>query len=237
MAAWGGNYSGQLGDGTVSQRTVPVAVNTASGVSALSGKVVTAVLAGGEHSLALCSDGTVAAWGDNYLGQLGTNLDLADMSAVPVAVNTSSNASALYARTVTAIAAGGEHSLALCSDGTVVAWGNDYNGQLGDDGWVGDATNAPVAVDMGDVTSAAVLALSAGADHSLAVCADGVVAAWGGNGDGELGDGTGTDSPGPVAVSATSANGSQGFAHVVSGPNGQPHPGRGLPALPRLKSP
>ena len=52
---------------------MPVAVNTASGVSALFGKTVVAVAAGDSHSLALCSDGTVAAWGYNTYGQLGDN--------------------------------------------------------------------------------------------------------------------------------------------------------------------
>ena len=52
---------------------MPVAVNTGSGVSALYGKTVVAIAAGSSHSLALCSDGTVAAWGYNAYGQLGDN--------------------------------------------------------------------------------------------------------------------------------------------------------------------
>ena len=61
------NQYGQLGDTTTTDRYLPVAVNTNSGV-ALFGKTVVAVAAGHSHSLALCSDGTVAAWGNNSDG-------------------------------------------------------------------------------------------------------------------------------------------------------------------------
>jgi hypothetical protein len=122
--AWGANFSGQLGDNTTTQRNAPVAVNTASGVSALFGKTVTAIAAGNYHNLALCSDGTVAAWGTNSQGQMGDTTTT--QRNAPVAVNTASGVSALFGKTVTAIALGAEHSLALCSDGTVAAWG--YNG-------------------------------------------------------------------------------------------------------------
>ncbi|MCX6879389.1 MAG: hypothetical protein NTW21_37145, partial [Verrucomicrobia bacterium] len=130
VAAWGFNGSGQLGDNATTSRTVPVAVNTASGVSALFGKTVVAVSAGGDHSMALCSDGTVAAWGSNAFGKLGDNTTTS--RTVPVAVNTASGVSALFGRTVVAVSAGGDHSMALCSDGTVATWGCNGYGALGD---------------------------------------------------------------------------------------------------------
>src|SRR5437899_168746 len=89
-----------------------------------------AIAAGGEHSLALKSDGTVVAWGDDCCGETTVPADLTG---------------------VVAIAGGGVHNLALKSDGTVVAWG--YNG-------VGQTT-VP-----GNLTG--VIAIAAGADHNLA---------------------------------------------------------------------
>ena len=68
--AWGLNDSGQLGNNSSTNTNLPFAV-TSSGI--LSGKIVTAVAAGSSHSLALCSDGSVAAWGANDWGQLGNN--------------------------------------------------------------------------------------------------------------------------------------------------------------------
>ncbi len=191
IVGWGDNSYGQLGDNTTTQRNTPVAVNTASGTSALFGKTVTAVAAGGFHSLAVCSDGTVAAWGSNNYGQLGDNTSMPHYA--PVAVNTTSGTSALFGKTVTAVAGGGSHSLALCSDGAVVAWG-DNNGQLGNNS--GTWSFAPVAVNTTSGTSAlfskAVTAISAGGKHSVALCSDGTVAAWGENFYGQLGDNTNT---------------------------------------------
>ena len=170
MAAWGTNDDGQLGDTTTTSRSVPVAVNTASGFSALHGKTVAAIAAGAWHSLALCSDGTVAAWGDNSYNQLG---DLTSTYRLaPGAVNTASGISALFGKTAVAIAAGEYHSLALCSDGTVAAWGCNEEGELGDN--TGIQRSAPVAVNTAAGVSAlhgkTVVAIAAGEYHSLALC-------------------------------------------------------------------
>lgn len=208
VAAWGSNSSGQLGDNTTAGSLVPVPVNTASGVSALFGKAVTAIAAGGSRSLALCSDGTVAAWGNNT-GD-GTSLS----RPVPVAVNTAAGVSALFGKVVTAIAADEFHSLALCSDGTVVAWGRNNYGQLGDNSLL--QRNVPVAVNTDSGASAlfgkTVTAIAAGGSHSLALCSDGTVAAWGG---GITGDGTTLTRPIPVAVN-TAAEVSALFGKAVT---------------------
>jgi hypothetical protein len=127
--AWGGNTYGELGDNTKTQRNAAVAVS-ASGSSALLGKTVLAVSSGASHSLALCSDGTLAAWGYNYDGELGTNS--ATQSKIPVPADTTAGISALSGNAVIAASAGDFHSLALCADGTVAAWGHNADGQLGD---------------------------------------------------------------------------------------------------------
>src|ERR1039458_4748208 len=140
--AWGDNTYGQIGDNSTNSHNVPVAVDTDSGVSALSGKVVVGITAGLNHSLALCSDGTVAAWGFNRYGQLGDNTTRTRLA--PVAVNTNSG-SALHGRTVVAIAAGFDHNLALCGDGTVAAWGRNLDGEFGNNTF-GTQSSLPVAV-------------------------------------------------------------------------------------------
>jgi alpha-tubulin suppressor-like RCC1 family protein len=189
VVAWGRNTSGQLGDDSTTQRSVPVAVNTAPG-SALRDKKVVAISGGGGHSLALCADGTVAAWGYNADGELGDNSN--SDRHIPVAVNTAS-ASALQGQTVVAIAAGGQHSLALCSDGTVAVWGWNGWGQLGNNtvSWrlVPGAVNTDSGVSA--LADRTVVAIGAGDSHSLALCSDGTVAAWGANDLGQVGDNTG----------------------------------------------
>ena len=177
VMAWGDNFYGELGNGASINSDVPVAVKGLTGVKAVS--------AGGLFSLALLSNGTVKAWGLNTSGQLGDATFAS--SDLPVTVKGLAG--------VRAISAGGRDSLALLSNGTVRAWGSNTVGELGNGSTVADS-NVPVAVR----GLAGVKAISAGGFHGLALLSGGTVRAWGYNHDGELGNGTSTDSSLPVAV-------------------------------------
>ena len=208
LAAWGANTSGQLGNNSTTGSLVPAAVNT-SGV--LAGKTVIAMAAGQDHNLALCSDHTLVAWGYNGYGQLGNNGTT--QSPVPVAVNTSG---VLSGKTVIAVSGGRVHSLALCSDGTLAAWGYNLFGQLGNNNTTDSLV--PVAVDRSGVLAGkTVITLAGGADHSLALCSDGTLAAWGWNEYGTLGDNSTTDSHVPVAVSTASLSTGERFVVGTTG--------------------
>jgi alpha-tubulin suppressor-like RCC1 family protein len=147
---------------------MPVAVSRAG---ALAGKTVVAISGGASHSLALCSDGTVVAWGYNGSGELGN--DSTANSTVPVAVY---SAGALSGKTVVRIDAGASHNLALCADGTLVAWGSNTSGLLGNNSQVN--SRVPVAINpFGVLSGRTVTGISAGPLHSLAICSDGMLAA------------------------------------------------------------
>jgi alpha-tubulin suppressor-like RCC1 family protein len=194
LAAWGANLSGQLGNGSTTSSSVPVLVDR-SGV--LKNKTVVAVAAGGVHSLVLCSDGTLAAWGLNSSGQLGNN-STTDRN-VPVLV---SRTGVLSGKTVIAVAAGSNHSLAVCSDGSVATWGFNSTGQLGNNSTT--SSSVPVLVNQsGVLIGKTVISVAAGEAHSLALCSDGTLTAWGSNGIGELGNGSTTSSSVPLAVNQT----------------------------------
>jgi alpha-tubulin suppressor-like RCC1 family protein len=165
VAAWGANGSGQLGNGSTAESSVPVPV---SGLSE-----VTAISAGANHSLALLANGTVMAWGNNEGGQLGVGGGFTEGSTVPIPVKGLTG--------VTAISAGANFSLALLNDGTAVAWGENESGQLGSGG---AGSDSPVPVKR--LTGAT--AIAAGAEFSLALLGNGTVQAWGDNGRGELGN-------------------------------------------------
>jgi len=143
------------------------------------------VAAGGYHSLALKSDGTVLAWGDNANGQFGDGTNTSRNTPVQVSGLTG----------VVNIAAGIIHSLALKSDGTVWAWGYNGHGQLGD----GTTTGRNTPVQVSGLTG--VVDIAAGTYHSLALKSDGTVWVWGSNNYGQLGDGTTTNRNTPVQVS------------------------------------
>ncbi len=190
MASWGFNAYGQLGNNIAQRSLVPVAVST-TGV--LVGKTVIKIASGADHNLAICSDGTLVAWGRNDKGQLG--IKSGSGSLAPSAVD---QTGVLAGKTVIAIAAGFQHSLALCSDGTLAAWGTNSKGQLGNNSSA--QSNVPVLVDTGVLVGKTVVAVAAGVEHSLALCSDGTLAAWGRNDQGQLGNNTKTQSNVPVAV-------------------------------------
>jgi alpha-tubulin suppressor-like RCC1 family protein len=194
LAAWGGNSYGQLGIGTKVDSTVPVIIN---GMGALAGKTVVAVSGGNVTSLAVCDDGTVMTWGDNFYGMLGNGTTT--LSTIPVAVKTDG---VLAGKFVVAAAVGGGHCVALCADGTLVTWGNNDLGQLGT--WGTTSSSVPVRVYAdGALLGKSVVAVGAGLWHSLVLCSDGTLVAWGDNSYGQIGNGTTTSSyTEPVVVSS-----------------------------------
>ena len=212
---WAANALVVWGDSYYGTDNVP---QVASLTGALAGKTISALAAGAAHSLALFTDGTVAGWGNNQMGQLGAGAPL-DSYVAPVAA---SMTGVLSGKTIIALAAGGDHSLALCSDGTLVSWGSNTNGQLGStavgSGQYTSLSNMPVAVDTGGVLSGkTVVALTAGLNHSLALCSDGTVTAWGSNVNGELGNSSTTDSSLPVAVDQTNVLAGKQVISVAAG--------------------
>ncbi len=178
---WGNNAEGALGDGTYTNQTSPVLTT----LSLLSSGVST-VAAGAYHSLAV-KGGAVYAWGYNYYGQVGNNSLDNQTSPVQIAVST--------LMTVSAVAAGTDHSLAINS-GKAYAWGRNDNGQIGDASTTDRLTPVPIAAS----TLTNVAAVAAGGNHSLALHNQQVYA-WGDNAYGEIGDGTTTQRTAPATVS------------------------------------
>jgi alpha-tubulin suppressor-like RCC1 family protein len=163
--AWGGNASGQLGDGTFETRLTPGEVLGLQGV--------TTVVAGTEHSLARKADGTVWAWGKNNRGQLGDGTTTS--RTTPVQVRGLDR--------VVALAAGDYHSLALGDDGTVWTWGFNGATQLGEEYPLSRLAPQQIAgLDH-------VVSIASGGNHALALKADGSVWTWGRGAYGALGTG------------------------------------------------
>jgi alpha-tubulin suppressor-like RCC1 family protein len=206
VEAWGGNESGQLGDGTKNASNVPVDV---SGL-----KEVVAIAAGNEHGLALLASGKVMAWGANNEGQLGDGTK--ETSLAPIEVPGLGG--------VVAIAAGGEDSFAVLSDGSVMAWGGDEWGSLGTGGEASDVPGPVCAVETtgpcpGGPFLSGVKTVSTNGTTSIALFTSGTVAAWGFDKGGQLGNGTSmAEDPNPVAV--TGLSGVTAIAEGGEGSNG-----------------
>jgi len=194
VTAWGSNGGGQLGDGTTSNRTLPVPVAELTGAVQIAST--------GFDTYALKTDGTVWAWGSNNYGQIGDGTSQPRLTPVKV--------TGLPA--VKAIYAGSNSAYALGTDGRLWAWGSNTFGELGD----GTTTNRaqPIVIPISNVKNVAVGAYQ----DAYALKTDGTVWAWGANGAGQLGNGTlvgGTFSANPAPV-----QGLGGVASIAAGSAG-----------------
>jgi alpha-tubulin suppressor-like RCC1 family protein len=177
VMGFGVNGVGELCDGTHTKAEVPVPVDGVSEAAA--------VAVGAYDTLILLRNGTIMGCGGNHYGQLGIGVMGNDFNVARPVPGLSG---------VTAIAAQGDTSLALLSNGTVMAWGKNDSGQLGDGNQIASDVPVPVAGLHN------VVAIAAGRKYSLALLSNGTVMSWGGNETGQLGNGTTTSSDTPVPV-------------------------------------
>jgi alpha-tubulin suppressor-like RCC1 family protein len=178
---WGGNSSGELGDGTIISKRSPVSVvGDFTDWCQLS--------SGSAHMLGVRTNGTAWAWGCGGVGRLGDN----------TTVNKSSPVSVVGILNWSQLSAGPTHSVGLRQNGTVWAWGSNNNGELGDNtGGVGTSKSSPVSVIGGFTDWCQV---STGFETSLAVRTNGTAWAWGKGCCGSLGNNSTTDRSSPVSV-------------------------------------
>lgn len=174
---WGYNVHGELGDGTTTDSTAPVAV-----VGMGSG--VTRIVAGGFTSCAIQTGGQLSCWGNNVHGQIGNGSTANQSTPAPVSGLGSG---------VTQASAGGNHTCAVAG-GSAYCWGMNTSGAIGD-GTTTDRLAPTKIASLGSIVSQ----VSAGYDHSCAVLGS-ALRCWGGNSSGQLGMGNTTDLSSPAGV-------------------------------------
>jgi len=222
--AWGNNGHGQLGDGAVDSRNRRINRST-------TGRIGTntdweSVSAGANHTVAIKNNGTLWAWGGNAFGQIGdgttgTGLienwgrsepDLSQDRATPVQIGTDTN--------WVSISAGWRHTVAIKRDGTLWAWGQNSNGQLGD----GSRTNRTRPVQIGTDANWVSASASTDGSHTVAIKTDGTLWSWGWNEHNQLGtawaecccDMKFSDTPIQVGTDRNWASVSAGARHTVA---------------------
>jgi len=170
---WGDNTSGQVGrdqEGLVGPKAlVPVLCETPL-------PPIVQIASGEGFTCALDDKGLVYCWGDNTFGQLGRD---------PSTLKETFKPQKIPLFDIKTLRAGGRTACAITSKGVVYCWGDNTTGQVGD----GDTSGTPrwTPVRVVGLTAAKVVAL--GDKHAGAITPLGAAYLWGGNADGELGDG------------------------------------------------
>lgn len=181
LRCWGLGDTGQIGDGSVTDRLTPTAVTgMTSGVTQVS------VSPTGKSVCAVQSNG-VKCWGLNDRGQLGNSSTV--NASVPVNVTGLTSG-------VTQVAVGGSYACALTTGGAVKCWGANGVGELGIAPLTGDQSEPK---DVSGLSSG-VTAIGVGLQHACALLSNETVKCWGQNSDGRLGDGTLTARATPMSV-------------------------------------
>ena len=209
VLAWGNNDVGGLGNGTNSglgsgtpnsDSLSPILVRDANGADRLSDIVAIALGSSARTAYAQKSNGTLVAWGANYVGQYGNGtywgsnvpVPVRGLASLPDIVDPHDNQ---LKPAITALSKGQVHSMALMGDGTVMSWGSagsNGNGTLANQYTPARVLDVDGVGILGAFPRSPIVAISGGgsndqtADLSLALDKVGQVFAWGGNALGGL---------------------------------------------------
>jgi hypothetical protein len=183
---WGQNKYGQMATNERTHRSSPVQTVAA-------GTNWKQVASGGFHTAAIKTDGTLWLWGQNAFGALGDNTSVSKSSPVQTIAGGTNWKS---------VAGGGFSTAAIKTDGTLWAWGNNNNGQFGDNTVANKSS--PVQTVAGGTNWKQVAI--AGNSHMAAIKNDGTLWLWGGNFTGALGDNSITHRSSPIQTVAGGTN-------------------------------
>ena len=180
---WGGNVLGQLGDGTYTNRLLPLDITDKFNLN--SGEKLIDISLNSFHVIALTSSGRVFTWGGNEFGQLGDGTTVPQN--LPIDITSKFK---LYGAKIIKVFSGDSHTAAITNDGRLYIWGYNINGQLGDGTNIDKKTPIEINSKLKLTSGEKVIDVSLGYSFSMALTNYGRVFTWGKNDLGELGDGT-----------------------------------------------
>jgi len=205
---WGYAYYGQL---ATTGYTEIQSNTTITNSGSLNGKTASAIACGWWTTLVLCTDASLHSFGYGTNGALGNGGT--SQQNLPVDIT---NSGSLSGKTVSKISCGDSHVLVLCTDSSLHAFGRNLYGELGD----GTTTqrNTPINItNNGSLSGKTVSKISAAGSHSIVVCTDSTLHGFGGNWNGQLGDGTTTQRTYPVNITNSGSLSGKTVSSVTTG--------------------
>jgi alpha-tubulin suppressor-like RCC1 family protein len=207
---WGLNSSGQLGDNTTTNSSLPIAVDLSN---LAAGEKIILVSLGSSHNCGVTNIGNTFCWGNNTYGQLGDNTGIAKQR--PTAVDMSNLGAG---ETFVSVSLGYLYSCGNTSLGKTFCWGINSHGNLGDNTVI--HKSLPTAVDTTNLSAGETfVSISAGSNHTCGITSIGNTFCWGRNNSGQLGDNTAVNSSLPIAVDLANLTNGEKFVSVSSGLN------------------
>jgi|GEM_PF-892132 len=198
MRTFGWNYVGALGDGTTTNRNVPVTLvppyDTYTWTDVAAGGLIILDIfgnpSGDSHTAAVTTNGRLFTWGSNSSGQIGNNSTTGTSTPFQV-VNSNGTPWA-------SVSAGAYHTMAIDTAGNLWGWGGNGQGQLG----LGDTNNRLTPTLISTTPTTTFTSVSAGYLFTVALDSQGNLWTWGGGGEGQLCDGTTSNRPIPALISS-----------------------------------
>jgi alpha-tubulin suppressor-like RCC1 family protein len=175
ILGWGTNLYGTIGDGSNTARVTPYLTSK----GAISGRVISRLLVGNYHAVALTTDSKVYAWGLNTNGQLGDGTVVNRYFALLV------TQTLIGSKRVTDIAVGGSFTMVLMSDNTLYSWGSctklDNTPYCVGDNTATTYRSSPVAMDISQLGGRAIKRITASYAMGVALTTDGYIYVFGDN--------------------------------------------------------
>jgi alpha-tubulin suppressor-like RCC1 family protein len=208
MYTWGDNSYGQLGDGTNVDKKIPTKITSVNNGSGVRSAPAWTYVAASNHNLAITKSGALYAWGNNNNGQLSSGVTVTTTTGSPI---TTTVAPAYLSVPLLIdsgkwhdVDVGNSHSMGLKWDASqanleLYTWGSNQYGQLGD----GTNNSSSDLLRVPDPPGSTWAAIACGANHSMALDANGQLYTWGRNNHGQLGDGTIIDKNSPVSPASS----------------------------------
>lgn len=192
--SWGSNYSGQLGDNTLEKRDYPVEITEYFNLN--ESEWFKKIVCGSYHTLMLTNESRLFGFGSNISFQIATQT--LTYSSLPIDIT--DQLSLTEGETIVDVDSGDYFNILLTSNGRILTWGSNFNGENGIGTNISDQLVHDITSSFNISETDSIIKINAGDNYSIVITEEKRVFTWGFNSAGQLGDGTTTNRLTPVEI-------------------------------------